>query len=94
MSELAPLVQILDAPVPQLGEQLVDIFSIFRLIDTQTPVVQVIEVPEISLPSCCCRIGAQCAADGRTVGGSAHRCVFLFAPAAFSSWWSFCGTER
>ena len=55
MAELAPLVQILDAPVPQLGEQLVDIFNIFRLIDTQTPVEQVIEVPEISLPSRCCR---------------------------------------
>ena len=55
MAELAPLVQILDAPVPQLGEQLVDIFNIFRLIDTQTPVEQVIEVPEISLPSHCCR---------------------------------------
>ena len=55
MAELAPLVQILDAPVPQLEEQLVDIFNIFRLIDTQTPVEQVIEVPEISLPSRCCR---------------------------------------
>ena len=31
------------------------IFNIFRLIDTQTPVEQVIEVPEISLPSRCCR---------------------------------------
>ena len=31
MAQLAPLVQILDAPVPQLGEQLVDIFNIFRL---------------------------------------------------------------
>ena len=55
MAELAPLVQILDAPVPQLGEQLVDIFNIFRLVDTQTPVEQVIEVPEISLPSRCYR---------------------------------------
>ena len=55
MAELAPLVQILDAPVPQLEEQLVDVFNIFRLIDTQTPVEQVIEVPEISLPSRCCR---------------------------------------
>ena len=40
-SLLAPLVQIQDAPVPQLGEQLVDIFNIFRLTDTQTPVEQV-----------------------------------------------------
>ena len=55
MAELAPLVQILDAPVPQLGEQLVDIFNIFRLVDTQTPVEQVIEVPGISLPSRCYR---------------------------------------
>ena len=55
MAELAPLVQILDAPVPLLEEQLVDVFNIFRLIDTQTPVEQVIEVPEISLPSRCCR---------------------------------------
>ena len=41
---ICPLVQILDAPVPQLGEQLVDFF---RSLDTQLPVEQVIDVPKI-----------------------------------------------
>ena len=40
-----PLVQILDAPVPQTGEQLV---SFFKFLDTQKPVVQVIAVPKIT----------------------------------------------
>ena len=42
----------IDVPVPQAGEQLVDIM---RLVDTQTPVEQVIEVPKISSPSRCSR---------------------------------------
>ena len=42
---ICPLVQILDAPVPQLGEQLV---QFFRSLDTQVPVEQVIDVPKIS----------------------------------------------
>ena len=42
---ICPFVQILDAPVPQLGEQLV---HFFRSLDTQLPVEQVIDVPKIS----------------------------------------------
>ena len=42
---ICPFVQILDAPVPQLGEQLV---HFFRSLDTQVPVEQVIDVPKIS----------------------------------------------
>ena len=37
--------QILDAPVPQMGEQLV---YFFKVLDTKLPVEQVIDVPEIS----------------------------------------------
>ena len=40
-----PLVQILDAPVPQTGEQLV---SFFKFLDTQMPVEQVMAVPKIT----------------------------------------------
>ena len=44
---VAPMVQILDAPVPQTGEQLPDILSFF---DALMPVPeQVIEVPKILL---------------------------------------------
>ena len=50
--DVLPCVQILDVPVPQAGEQLVDII---RLVDTQTPVEHVIEVPKISSPSRCSR---------------------------------------
>ena len=46
MAEICPFVQILDAPVPQTGNQLLEVF---RLLDTQTPVEQVIAVPKISL---------------------------------------------
>ena len=44
LGELAPLVQILDAPVPQTVEQLVEFF---KDIDVEVP-AQVIEVPKIS----------------------------------------------
>ena len=42
---ICPFVQILDAPVPQTGEELV---HFFRSLDTQLPVEQVIDVPKIS----------------------------------------------
>ena len=45
LADLAPMVQILDVPVPQKGEELADIL---KLIDTQTPVEQVMAVPKIS----------------------------------------------
>ena len=50
--DVLPCVQILDVPVPQAGEQLVDII---RLVDMQTPVEHVIELPKISSPSRCAR---------------------------------------
>ena len=47
LAELAPLVQILDAPVPQTVDQLLDIEQFFRAL---SPVPkQVIEVPNILL---------------------------------------------
>ena len=42
---ICPFVQILDAPAPQMGEQLV---HFFRFLDPQLPVEQVIDVPKIS----------------------------------------------
>ena len=42
---ICPFVQILDVPVPQLGEQLV---HFFRSLDTQLTVEHVIDVPKIS----------------------------------------------
>ena len=46
LADLAPMVQILDAPVPQSGDQLADIL---KLLETQRYVEQVIDVPELSL---------------------------------------------
>ena len=48
LAELAPLVQILDAPVPQLVDNVMDAF---RFLD-QPMTEQVIEVPRISCPPC------------------------------------------
>ena len=44
----APFVQILDVPVPQMGNQLVQLLQLF---DTQTPVEQFTAVPKISQDS-------------------------------------------
>ena len=46
VAEVVPMVQILDIPVPQMAEQLLEVF---RLLDTQMPVEHVIAVPTISL---------------------------------------------
>ena len=48
LAELAPLVQILDAPVPQVVDNVMDAF---RCLD-QPMTEQVIEVPRISCPPC------------------------------------------
>ena len=48
MADVAPKVQILDAPVPQEGIELADIL---KCVDTQSPVEQVIDVPKIFLDS-------------------------------------------
>ena len=45
-AEVAPMVQILDAPVPQMGIELADIL---KCVDLQAPVEQVIDVPKIFL---------------------------------------------
>ena len=60
--DTAPVLPILDVPVPLMGEQLVDVL---RLFDTLCPVAeQVIDVPKISLEdilprriSACARLG-------------------------------------
>ena len=46
VADVCPFVQILDAPVPQTGNQLLEVL---RLLDTQMSVEEVIEVPKISL---------------------------------------------
>ena len=46
LADVVPMVQILDSPVPQMVEQLLEVF---RLLDTQMPVEQAIAVPKISL---------------------------------------------
>ena len=47
MADVCPFVQILDASVPRIGDQLLEVF---RLLDTVLP-VQVIDVPKISQDS-------------------------------------------
>ena len=44
MADICPFVQILGAPVPQMGEQLV---HFFRSLDTQLPVEQVTDVAQV-----------------------------------------------
>ena len=70
LADVVPMVQILDSPVPQMEEQLLEVF---RLLDTQMPVEHAFAVPKISLdripqPFCGPR-----SADGGTIGGSADR---------------------
>ena len=64
----APMVQILDAPVPQSGDQPVVAFKHF---DISVP-AQVIEVPHDLLPTPSSSSGSRRHADGGTVGGSAR----------------------
>ena len=45
LADIAPMVQILDSPVSQTSEQLLEVF---RLLDTQMPVEQAIAVPKIT----------------------------------------------
>ena len=76
--EHTPYVQILDAPVPQKVEQLVDFF---KDLDSHVP-VQVIDVPQDLTryyPSALC--GPR-SADGGTVGGSADLIVWCRSPVA------------
>ena len=48
LADLAPFVHLLDAPVPQTGEQLADNL---KLVDTQTLVEQAVDVLKISQDS-------------------------------------------
>ena len=45
LADLAPMVQIIDAPVPQTGEELVHFFN---FLVAHSPVEQVVDVPKIS----------------------------------------------
>ena len=55
IADVVPLVQILDAPVPQVGEQgVVQLVEAFRHLDLLIP-EQVIEVPKFSSPRRRCR---------------------------------------
>ena len=72
------LVQVLDAPVPQMGTQLVEFM---QKLDTATP-EQVVEVPKLSQDRIIQRSVVCRPQKGRTVGGSADGVVLLFSPAA------------
>ena len=74
-------VQVLDALVPQKGNQLLEVF---RHLDSALP-EQVIDVPKISHYSIQRRLvdrDLRHPQMAETVGGSAGRLVSLFAPAA------------
>ena len=64
--DVLPFVRILDVPVPQLGDQLVEFGSTLR--------------PPRQNPEAFC--GPASSAEGGTVGGSADRTVSFLAPAA------------
>ena len=49
LADIAPMVQILDSPEPQMVAQLLEVF---RLLDTQLPDEQAIFVPKISCSQC------------------------------------------
>ena len=66
LADFAPVVQILDVPVPQMVDQLV---AVLRLFEASTP-EHVNAVPKISCPSRPGRAGSCRHADGGTVGGS------------------------
>ena len=76
--EHTPYVQILDAPVPLMVEQLVDVL---QLLDALIPVAeQVIDVPKMFIERIpAANLGSRAAA-GRTAGGSTYdRVIFLVA---------------
>ena len=52
-SETCPFVQILDAPVPQLGNQVLELLQ--KIVSSLVEPVQVIEVPKMSMPTRCPR---------------------------------------
>ena len=78
LADLAPLVQILDAPVPQVADNVMDVS---RSLDSSIA-EQFIEVPTISCSSCPSRSPMLVPQSSGTVGGSADCVVCCFAPAA------------
>ena len=91
VADVAPMVQILDAPVPLMVDQLVDVT---KHIDISVP-EQVIEVPKISCPSS--SRGSRRHADGGAVGGSARAGVGHPGTRHQRTWWYCtvpgCGAE-
>ena len=78
LADVVPMVQILDFPVPQMVEQLVDVFRFF---DTLCPVPeQVFEVPKFVCPPRAARTSPLCTAAGGTAGGSADARFLFFSP--------------
>ena len=80
--EVCAVVQILDAPVPQMGNQLVEAFW---HLDLPIP-EEAIEVPQdlFFIPSFLPAPGSFGAADGGTVGGSAYHRIFIHCAGLWS----------
>ena len=79
----SPLVQILDAPVPQLVEQLPDVHGFFDKLSTFPE--QVIEVPKIPPEDVSFRAVLRLPAAGRTAGGSADDPILFFSAAEYGA---------
>ena len=78
LERVAPVVQILDALVPQTVEQLPDVLQFFDTLTTDPE--QVVEVPKIFPKDVPMRAVFRDPAAGRTAGGSADdRILFLVA---------------
>ena len=87
----APLVQTLDAPVPQTVEQLPDVLRFFDRLTTIPE--QVIEVPKIITEDVPMR-GLACCAAGRTGGGSADDHLLSYDCFVARASGADCGAER
>ena len=77
LADFAPMLQILDVPVPQMVDQLVDVL---RLFDAAIP-GQLVAVPKISCPSRPLRAALAATQMAEQVGGSANGrvgCIFQF----------------
>ena len=92
LADLPPLVQILDAPVPQVVGSAMDFFRCLDL-----PVAeQVTDVPMVSSSSCSSRAGSPGTADGGTVGGRADpaQCRAAPQPSCFAGWFCWWRSTR
>ena len=80
IADVVPMVQILDVPVPQSGEQVVEVL---QKIDAPLLPEQAINVPRSHRTWLCFAWGTVLsAADGGTVDGSAHDRVLFFSSGA------------